>query len=96
MPKKEKSVPWLVLGSLAAGLWWMFSGTASASTTTPTVSPGAQKYLTQIMAAQNSFTSGTMSQAAYSLAAGAILLAAASDSACTGQDLAYLHGVAGV
>ena len=96
MPKKEKT-PWLLMGAFAAGLWWLFSGTASASTTAPTtVSVGAQKYLNQIMAAQNSFTSGTMSQAAYTVAAGAILIAAAADPACTGQDLATLHGVAGV
>lgn len=95
MPKKEKT-PWLLLGAFAAGLWWMFSGTASASTSTTTVSAGAQRYMDQIMAAQTSFTRGLMSQTAYNLAAGAILLAAAADPSCTGQDIATLHGVAGV
>jgi hypothetical protein len=96
MPKKEKT-PWLLLSAFAAGLWWMFSGTASASTpATTTVSAGAQKYMNQIMAAQNAFTTGTMSPTTYNLTAGAVLLAAATDPACTGQDLATLHGVAGV
>jgi hypothetical protein len=95
MPKKEKT-PWLLLSAFAAGLWWLFSGTAAASTSTTTVSAGAQKYMDQIMAAQTAFTRGSMSQPAYTLAAGAILLAASADPACTGQDIATLHGVAGV
>lgn len=95
MPQKKKSLPWLLIGGLAAGFWYFFGGSASASTTI-TLSPGAQKYMTQLMAAQNSFQAGSMSQTAYAAAATAILAAAAIDPSCNGQDLVALHGVAGV
>ena len=96
---KMKDPPWLLLGAFAAGLWWLFSSPASAATapsSTPTVGAGAQKYLNQIMAAQNAFTSGSKTQADYAALALSIVGVAQIDPSVSAADLSYLRAVSGV
>jgi hypothetical protein len=95
---KMKDPPWLLLGAFAAGLWWLFSSPASAATapaSSKIVNAAAKKYLDQIMAAQNAFTSGSKSQSDYTALAASILLVAQVDPSISTADLAYLRAVAG-
>jgi len=93
MAKKE-GIPWLLVGGVAAGLWWLFSGqTASASTTQ--LSAAAQSYMSQIMAAQNAFLTGSKTQAQYAATANDIMVKAASDPRVSTSDVAALGAVAG-
>jgi hypothetical protein len=97
MAKKE-GAPWLLIGAFGAGLWWLFSSPAQAATkpaAAPTVSAGAQKYLDQIMSAQNAFTSGSKTQSDYTAMAATIIVAAQIDPSVSSADMAYLRGVAG-
>lgn len=96
MSRKRKSSSWVWLLGAGAAAWYFFSGSSASASTITTVGPGAQTYLNQIMAAQNAFTSGSQTQAQYTLAASAILIKAVADPAVSISDLATLHAVAGV
>jgi hypothetical protein len=98
MPKKEKksSTPWLLLAAGAGALWYFFGGSASAATSSPVMSASGQKYMTQIMTAQNAYLQGQTTQAVYNAAAAAIIVAATADPTVTAQDVTNLHAVAGV
>jgi hypothetical protein len=95
---KKNDTPWISILALAAGLWWLFSSPASASPSaaTPTLGAAAQRYMSQIVAAQNAFLSGSKTQLEYNALALAAIAAAQLDQAVTPADVAALRAVAGV
>jgi hypothetical protein len=96
---RKDDVPWLLIGAFAAGLFWLFGSPAKAATAPAvpaTVSSGAQKYLDQIMAAQNAFTGGTKTQLEYTGMVQGIVAVAQIDPTVSASDLSYLRAVAGI